>query len=1019
MRWSRDRAGHTRVAPMADVLRIGGPTSSRHNPARLSKSTVLRGRLVWLLRGRFDRRLTVIEAGAGFGKSTLLSQALHENQIEQLGVDMLLRLTETDRDPGQLLEGLAVALEVAGADATIGRLVDAVWSRAPAPVAVILDDVHRLGDSGAAWDVLCQLLEQLPSNGHLVVSGRTTPKLPVARLLSQDDAMVVTESEMAFDDRELDEMVALRSIPPEVAVDLPRWPALATLVGTVGHSESIDYVWDEVLRALPDDRRRLLAAVVPFGEIDDDLVRALGGSLSARELVDGVPLVESMDGGAFRLHDMWSDALAGVIDANERNIALRAGGAILLSRGEVGRAAEAFVLASDEDGLSEALLAIARRPTIVADIAEVNHVHSLLPVSMRRRAGALYLEAIRFYAVDERQAAAAFAQAAAEARAAGEVEMELLSLWRETQIADLDQLGGPPLSDRVVELADCGIPLACAIRSFIESRRSQRDGDPFGAIERLAGLDGFGPEQQAISVAIRYVDLGRPEALNATLGDVLASGVSDVYAAQAVWMQGQIDPADAWPVARELPGRVEAIPLATATSLRSVVVAIGVAAGAHEEIIQLSETNVREARSVVRLNELFAHVSAGLVELVTVDEATAVETFAGLLDRVPIGRWPERPYLYALALIRGLLPGGEVLDECRFGPSVSVAVEAGAALAALRSGDVRPAAALPWHSRTLLRVHVQPPLLAELALAAGDTPGARDVLEQLPHLRTWLRRIADRDTAGPPAVVQLAKLASAKAQLLPGRPAYDLRIDLLGGLSVRRSDDVAMEGWNRRERVRQLLAFVALRRDVTRNDVATELWPDLSREKASSNLRVNLHHLQHALQPDREDEPPWFLQAVDARLRLASDGVTVDTELLDAAMLEAVRAEAAGLPSAALIHYERVAELARADLLPEVQTEWVVYERMRLRSIAQAAASRQGELVLARGEPEAAMGIAARAQRLDPLSERAHRLSIRCHLALGSTGAARDSAVLLRTILLDAGITPERETSVLLTRFSE
>ena len=91
----------------------------------------------------------------------------------------------------------------------------------------------------------------------------------------------------------------------------------------------------------------------------------------------------------------------------------------------------------------------------------------------------------------------------------------------------------------------------------------------------------------------------------------------------------------------------------------------------------------------------------------------------------------------------------------------------------------------------------------------------------------------------------------------------------------------------------------------------------------------------------------------------------MDTELLDAAMAEAVRAESDGLPSAALIHYERVAELARADLLPDVQTEFVVYERMRLRPIAQAAASRQGELLLARGEPEAAMAIAARAQRLD------------------------------------------------------
>ena len=247
--------------------------------------------------------------------------------------------------------------------------------------------MHRLDDNAPAWDVLCQLLEVLPSNGHVVVSSRTAPRLPVARMLRQDDAIVITEADMAFDDDELAEVAVLRDIPPTVAAELPRWPALATLVGAFGRSESIVYLWDEVLRALPAPRRRLLAAVVPFGEIDDDLVAALGGTISAKELVDGIPLVDATDAGTIRLHDLWSEALTGVIDTEERNNALRAGGDMLLARGEVGRAAEAFALASDEAGLSEVMLAIARRPTMVADIPEVNRVHSLLPMSMRRGAG--------------------------------------------------------------------------------------------------------------------------------------------------------------------------------------------------------------------------------------------------------------------------------------------------------------------------------------------------------------------------------------------------------------------------------------------------------------------------------------------------------------------------------------------------------------------------------------------------------------------------------------------------------
>lgn len=70
---------------------------------------------------------------------------MHENRIEQLGVDLLLRLTETDQDPLQLR-------------CRLGELVG------------IVDDAHRLVEGADAWAVLQEMLEALPSNGHLVVS---------------------------------------------------------------------------------------------------------------------------------------------------------------------------------------------------------------------------------------------------------------------------------------------------------------------------------------------------------------------------------------------------------------------------------------------------------------------------------------------------------------------------------------------------------------------------------------------------------------------------------------------------------------------------------------------------------------------------------------------------------------------------------------------------------------------------------------------------------------------------------
>ena len=52
-----------------------------------------RPRLVGVLQGRFQRRLTVVRGGAGFGKTTLLLQALEANEDGALGVDCWLGLS--------------------------------------------------------------------------------------------------------------------------------------------------------------------------------------------------------------------------------------------------------------------------------------------------------------------------------------------------------------------------------------------------------------------------------------------------------------------------------------------------------------------------------------------------------------------------------------------------------------------------------------------------------------------------------------------------------------------------------------------------------------------------------------------------------------------------------------------------------------------------------------------------------------------------------------------------------------
>ncbi|HRW36699.1 MAG TPA: BTAD domain-containing putative transcriptional regulator [Aquihabitans sp.] len=978
-------------------------------PGPRTTPAVTRDRLLPLLRERFDRRIIAIAAGAGFGKSTLLAQAVAENAIEHLGVDALVRVDERDRAAERLCRRIGEALDAPTALDDPADLVELIWSRAPTSVAVLIDDAHVLGDAPEPWAVLDHLLVHLPRNGHLVVCGRRAPRLALASWRAREEALVLGEDELRFDADELARFGALHDLAPELVDDLPPWPALAALTGRIGTRASMAFLWEEVLADLDDRRRRLLAAVAPLGLLDDELVAALGDDQLATvdALVEDLPLVERASDGTARLHDLWGEALAA--EGGPEVDRLRcAAGDLLAERGDLALAAEAYALADAHDRFEGLVLRVAHRPSMWTELAEIGRILDLLPAPLRARPSGRYLEAARAWASDERLAIARFRAVADEAAAAGEGELEALARWRVLQFEDLDIPGGPTESPMLTALVDADVPLAGSVLAFLASRRAQTAGDVEASIEALAGLDQFDEDQRANAYAIRMIDLGRPEAVPATLDSVLEAGLDNIYEAQAVWLQGAIDPTAAWPIARTIADRLDGAMVTLRTSTLCVLTSIALAAGDEGAAQAMAAEARRLAPLGPRTIELFAEVAAALVDLCVEGEAPAVERLGALLDDIPLGRWPERPYLYALAAIRALVPGGDALDGCSFGPSMATAVEAGAALVALRAGDAGPASRLRWDAPDLLRVHVPPPLLVELAVAVDD-PRAAALLPTIAHLRRWLGRVVERGAA--PA----APAAAARLSVLPARPAFDLTVRVLGDLDIERSDGASTEGWDRRERVRQLLAYLVLHRRAARSEVATALWPDLPPEKAAANLRVNLAHLQAALHPDRrDDERPWFVDTTGSRLALTDRGLTTDLDLHDRAVAEAVAAEAAGLPSRALEHYRRAIDLYRGPLLADLDVAWAELERIRLQSSAHGAVARVGELLLARGEPEQAMHLAVRAQQLDPLSERAQRLFIRCHLALGSTSSARAAGARLVAELADAGMRPDRETELLL-----
>jgi LuxR family transcriptional regulator, maltose regulon positive regulatory protein len=122
-------------------------------------------RLVRLIEGRWDRPVTLIVAGPGFGKTTVLAQAARAHQVAPRGVEVWVTCEAAYEDPvcftSALLDAISSGSSGSGAggrgpagQAAPGArgVIDALIRHGPLEVCLLLDDVHEIpaGSPGAA-----------------------------------------------------------------------------------------------------------------------------------------------------------------------------------------------------------------------------------------------------------------------------------------------------------------------------------------------------------------------------------------------------------------------------------------------------------------------------------------------------------------------------------------------------------------------------------------------------------------------------------------------------------------------------------------------------------------------------------------------------------------------------------------------------------------------------------------------------------------------------------------------------
>lgn len=243
-----------------------------------------------------------------------------------------------------------------------------------------------------------------------------------------------------------------------------------------------------------------------------------------------------------------------------------------------------------------------------------------------------------------------------------------------------------------------------------------------------------------------------------------------------------------------------------------------------------------------------------------------------------------------------------------------------------------------------------------------------------------------------------------------------VRIETLGGFSIRIGDQVVSDTQNRSRKSWNLLAYLMAFRNrfVTQAELVEILWPEEDSGNPVSALKTLVSRARDALSPLGEGENP----ALD--LLVSQQGsylwnkelkYSVDTEEFEALCKKAGNGSGAHTPEERLELYRKAVALYKGDFLPKLSDQmWVAalsahYQAMYLEAVKGLAA-----LLEERSAFGEIAEICGKAIQIDPYDEQLHTLMIKALVGQGKNSAALSHYETATDMLYrNLGISPSKE----------
>ncbi|MBK8985917.1 MAG: transcriptional regulator [Chloroflexi bacterium] len=330
-------------------------------PPYPARRTLVRARLTQRLLEAADYRLTVVQAGAGYGKSTALAAltAVTPHLV-------WYHLDDGDVDPLRLLlhlyHGFAAALP---GFATAPLTFLQTWDRSSAPlpwatavdmlsnalaecdapaVFLVLDDVHLLEAAGDALRIVDRLIGRAPANLHTILATRYPLRLPSwLNWQVRGEMLEINQAEMAFTPTEIQalfqEQYRLALTPDQVAqlaaksegwaialqLVWQRWQsdAQTTLHGALDQlsgsgSDLFSFLVQEVLAQQAPDIQAFLRQTAVLREMDAAACNALRQATDSEQILRYLQetslFIANTGDGRLRYHHLLRELLHNQLD---------------------------------------------------------------------------------------------------------------------------------------------------------------------------------------------------------------------------------------------------------------------------------------------------------------------------------------------------------------------------------------------------------------------------------------------------------------------------------------------------------------------------------------------------------------------------------------------------------------------------------------------------------------------------------------------------------------------------------